>query len=291
MAIAVICCAVLFGMLQIPSLAEEVTPYTILRVEGEVEIDGQLNEVAWNGAPDVGKFQFPWYESGAREQTVAKLLWDDENLYVSFLCEDAHIWAEAIQRDGPVYRDDCVEVFAAPNQAQPETYFNIEMNVLGIFLDQYRPGGPGKKMEGEWNGEGIRIATSIAGSLNDDEDEDQYWVLEAAIPLKNYARAGGCLASGPQPLRGQNQSAVQPVGAEPDGEAQFSSPGRFRSGDFLVCGQSVLEEIGETGWPGAALRGVYEWAAPVFCEPALFFFGKTRFPHCMANEESLIFIC
>jgi hypothetical protein len=197
MAIAVICCAVMLGMLQSPSLAEDATPYTIYRVGGEMEIDGRLDEVAWTAAPDVGKFQFPWYESGTQEQTVAKLLWDDEDLYVSFLCEDAHIWGEAIQRDGPVYRDDCVEVFAAPNQAQPETYFNIEMNVLGIFLDQYRPGGPGKKMEGEWNGEGIRIATSIAGSLNDDEDEDRYWVLEAAIPLKNYALAGGTIP--PQP--------------------------------------------------------------------------------------------
>ena len=34
-------------------------------------------------APDVGAFVFPWYESGKKEQTVAKMLWDDDNLYVS----------------------------------------------------------------------------------------------------------------------------------------------------------------------------------------------------------------
>ena len=197
MTIALLCCALLLAALQVPSLAEDVVPYTIYRSGEEIDIDGQLDEVAWTAAPDVGKFQFPWYQAGVKEQTVAKLLWDNENLYVSFLCEDAHIWAEAMQRDGPVYRDDCVEVFAAPNPAQPKTYFNIEMNVLGIFLDEYHPGEREKKVEGKWNGEGIRIATSIAGSLNDDEDEDQYWILEAAIPLKNYAQAGGVVP--PQP--------------------------------------------------------------------------------------------
>ena len=66
-----------------------------------------------------------------------------------------------------------MEVFTAPNPERPQAYFNIEMNVLGIFLDQFHPDGLGLAVEEEWNGEGIQIKTSIVGILNDDNDEDQ----------------------------------------------------------------------------------------------------------------------
>lgn len=164
--------------------------YIIYRTDVPVVIDGRLDEAVWLAAPDVGGFVFPWWRSGKREQTVAKLLWDDEHLYVSFLCEDAHISAEHTQRDSAVYRDDCVEVFTAPNPELPQDYFNIEMNVLGIVLDEFHPTQPGEFGGRNWNGEGIRIATSIMGSLNEEQDEDRYWTLEVAIPLKNFAVSG-----------------------------------------------------------------------------------------------------
>jgi hypothetical protein len=121
-----------------------------------------------------------------KEQTEARLLWDNEHLYVSFRCDDAHISAEHTERDSPVYRDDCVELFTAPNPDQPNNYFNIEMNVRGAFLAQHRPGGPGKPVEPDWNATGIVIATAIDGTLNDDTDTDRGWILEAAIPLANF---------------------------------------------------------------------------------------------------------
>ncbi len=161
--------------------------YSIFRTNLPIIIDGQLDEPAWTAAPNVGAFSFPWWESGKQEQTVSKLLWDDQNLYVFFIVEDAHIWAEQTERDSAVFKDDCVEVFVAPNPDQPLSYFNIEMNVREAFLDQFHPQGPGEASTPEWNGEGITIATSIVGTLNDDSDTDKYWILEAGIPLSNFA--------------------------------------------------------------------------------------------------------
>ena len=166
--------------------AQEQPSYTICKAGTPIAIDGRLDEPAWVAAPDVGAFVFPWYEGGKQEQTVAKMLWDETNLYVAYICEDAHIWAEHTQRDSAVYKDDCVEVFTAPNPDQPHYYFNIEMNVLGIFLDRSHPEGPGAQSKEEWNGKGIRISTSIAGTLNDDSDEDAHWILEVAIPFENF---------------------------------------------------------------------------------------------------------
>ncbi|MEB3341389.1 carbohydrate-binding family 9-like protein [Okeania sp.] len=174
--------------LSLKTLAVSQASYTILRTSTPIIIDGQLNEPVWTAAPDVGAFKFPWWQSGKQEQTISKLLWDNKHLYVSFIVEDAHIWAEKTERDSAVFQDDCVEVFTAPNPDRPLTYFNIEMNVQGAFLDQFhRQSGEERKTE-EWNGEGIKIATSIVGTLNNDSDTDKYWILEAAIPFDNFAQ-------------------------------------------------------------------------------------------------------
>jgi len=182
----VLAAAILFLALHTAASAEEAPSCTAYRAGTPIVIDGRLEEPAWVGAPDVGTFKFPWYEAGKQEQTLAKLLWDDENLYAAFICEDAHIWAEHTQRDSEVWKDDTVEVFTAPNPERPGAYFNIEMNVLGAFLDQFHPNGPNPEEPEEWDGKGIRIATSIVGTLNDDSDSDAYWILEAAIPFANF---------------------------------------------------------------------------------------------------------
>lgn len=171
----------------IQATAQDVPEYVIHRVDEPIRVDGRLDEIAWTAAPEVGQFVFPWHEIGKKEQTVAKLLWDDTYLYAAFICEDSHISAEYTQHDSNVYMDDAVEVFTAPNPDHPESYINLEMNVLGMYLDDYNPEGPGSGDRRGWNMEGVQIKTTIVGSLNDDSDQDEYWILEAAIPLHNFS--------------------------------------------------------------------------------------------------------
>ena len=218
-----------------PVSADQRPEYTIYRAGTPISVDGRLDEPVWVTAPDVGAFVFPWYESGNKEQTVAKALWDDENLYVAFICEDAHIWAKHTKRDTSVWKDDTVEGFTAPNPERPQAYFNIEMNVLGIFLDQFHPDGPGVAVEEEWNGEGIQIKTSIVGTLNDDSGEDQYWILEAAIPFQNFADVA--IHTPPQPgdvwhlglnrLGGKTNQQYSQWSASRTEKPQFHSPDDF----------------------------------------------------------------
>ena len=161
--------------------------YIIRRATGPMTIDGRLNEADWKAARSVGPFRFPWWRAGVKEQTEAKLLWDHRYLYVSFRCQDAHIWGIHTTHDSPVYNDDCVEVFLAPHPQQPGNYFNIEMNVRGAWLDQHHPRGPRKREKREWNAKGVKIGITIDGTLNNDADTDRQWILEAAIPLANFA--------------------------------------------------------------------------------------------------------
>lgn len=169
--------------------AEEKPNYTIDRASLPISIDAQLDEPAWIAAESVGDFRFAWYTSGKKEQTVAKMLWDDKFLYVCYIVEDAHISGTHTKRDSSVWLDDAVEVFCAPNPDKPEIYFNIEMSVTGAWLDHSHLRGVEGGADKSWNPEGIKIATRVVGTLNDDSDTDQYWILEAAIPFDGYKLA------------------------------------------------------------------------------------------------------
>ena len=161
--------------------------YDVRRASGPITLDGRLDEAAWHEAANMGPFHFTWWNSGQKKQTVAKLLWDDENFYVGHICQDEFITARFDKHDDPVAKDDCFEVMLAPDPDRPDFYFNIEWNVRGAYIDGHRAHGP-QKPSVPWVAEGVRIAGTHSGTLNDDSDQDQWWACEVAIPFANFAK-------------------------------------------------------------------------------------------------------
>lgn len=153
--------------------------YLIRCIEKPLEIDGRLQETEWAIAESIDDFLFPWWKEGEKETTQARMLWDRERLYVSFVAQDRHISAVLTERDSAVSNEDCVEVFVAPDVKKVGSYFNFEVNALGTLLDrsQHEEHEPG------WNAEGIQIAIAVDGTLNDETDEDRSWTVEIAIPF------------------------------------------------------------------------------------------------------------
>jgi putative heme-binding domain-containing protein len=161
--------------------------YDIYRATAPIRIDGRLDERDWQHAPSVGDFHFGRFTEGTKEQTVGKILWDDENLYVSWYAHDKHISASITQRHGPVSKDDCVEIFISPNPGKVKNYYTFEINAIGTMLNRARTDwwtGPPT-----WDPEGVQYRTSFHGLPKKDESpQDTHWIVEAAIPLKNFAR-------------------------------------------------------------------------------------------------------
>lgn len=175
------------AMVDTPALAQPPVEYRIHRTPAPITIDAKLDEPAWNLAPATSDFIFNWHTSGDKEPTEAKLLWDDENLYVSWRCTDRHISAYETKRHGPVSKDDCVEVFLSPNPAAPRNYYTFEINAIGAMLNRCRTAwwtGPPT-----WEPEGVEHRTTFHGlARKEEESTDREWIVELAIPLKNFAR-------------------------------------------------------------------------------------------------------
>ena len=184
----------LFALVLAAPAQAELPTYQVLRTDQGIQVDGRLAETDWQQAAPMA-FVMPWsdLQQEAPQSTTARLLWDDANLYIIYECVDPYLDSAVTAHDGPVYQEDAVEIFAAPNMAFPGNYFGYEMNINGALLDYIAfDGGPErtKAIHSAWQSEGVVIATTYDGTLNDHSDTDQSWVLEIAIPLANFRHLG-----------------------------------------------------------------------------------------------------
>ena len=199
----------------------------------------KLDEGAWKAAPSVGDFHFPGSRTASREQTVAKILWDDDNLYVSWCAATAYLRIHnAAAR--PVSKDDCVEIFIAPNPDKIRNYYTFEINAIGTMLNRARTDW--------WNGAahmgtgGSSIPRFVPGPGEEGGiHEDDHWIVEAAIPLKNFVRDaphtpprdGDRWRLNLQRLGGITNAQASTWSPLPEGVRSFHTPEAFGSVRFL----------------------------------------------------------
>ena len=162
--------------------------YRCLRTATPPDFDGALAHGAWASAAWTDEFRDIEGDHRPRPhfRTRAKMLWDDDFLYVACAMEEPDLWATYDQRDMIVFHENDFEVFIDPDGDQNE-YYEIEINVLGTIFDlflhrPYRHGGPA---EHGWDTNGLRWAIHVDGTINDPEDRDRGWVVEMAIPFED----------------------------------------------------------------------------------------------------------
>ena len=159
--------------------------YEVRRAASPVTIDGRLDEPAWKTAAPPVTLQFLWEsQTGAKQVTRGRLLWDERALYVGYEAEDTDINARFTQRDDPTYRDDAVEIFINPDPTQETVYYGFEMNARGVLYDYLCYNS--RTFFKRYDATGVQVAASIRGTLNDRSDTDSGWSLEAVIPWENF---------------------------------------------------------------------------------------------------------
>jgi hypothetical protein len=159
-----------------------------------ITIDGRGDEPAWKTAEwteDFVDIEGP-RRPKPRFRTHAKMLWDDQYLYVYAELEEPHVWATITKKNEVIFRDNDFEVFIGPD-ASNHHYHEFEMNALNtiweLTLDKpYRDGGPARSPD---NLPGLRSAVHIRGTLNNPADTDEGWSVEIAFPWKGLSKYAG----------------------------------------------------------------------------------------------------
>jgi len=171
-----------------PAPAQPAPPiprYEVRRAATLINVDGKLDDAAWATASEPATLQFFWdAQTGAKQKTRAKLLWDDQALYLGFDADDADITGQLTERDTAVYRDDALEVFINPNPKQEVVYYGFEMNVRGALYDYLNY--TERTFFKRYDATNVKIATTVRGTLNVRTDTDEGWSLEASIPWANF---------------------------------------------------------------------------------------------------------
>lgn len=176
--------------------------YVCYHPEGKIKVDGKLDEPSWQKAQSTVPFSDISGEGFAEPayETTAKMLWDDNYLYVAAWLEEDNIKAVLKQRDTIIYHDNDFEVFLDPD-GDGQNYFEIETNAIGTLFDlmldrSYRTGG---NFMIQWDCPGIQLAVKRDGTLNKPSDKDKGWAVEMAIPgealkmnFDNPLKAGAC---------------------------------------------------------------------------------------------------
>ena len=117
-----------------------------VRTQTPPRLDGRLDDACWGLGEALSAFQELNSGQPAKPQTTVRLLFDAQKLYIGFHCADPDVQrvkAEVTDRDGPVWNDDCVEIFLSPLRSPllarlpaSQRYFHLGVNARGVIADQ-----------------------------------------------------------------------------------------------------------------------------------------------------------
>jgi pimeloyl-ACP methyl ester carboxylesterase len=178
--------------------------YVCRRATEPLVIDGKLDEKAWKAASWTTDFVDIQGDAKPRPRfrTRAKLLWDDNFLYIGAEIQEPHVWATLTNHDSVIFKDPDFEMFIDPaGNTQP--YYEFEMNALNTTWDLLlnRPYMDNGKPHDDWEIPGSKTAVQIHGTLNRSSDTDRGWTVEIAFPwrvLSEHARHAGPPTEGEQ---------------------------------------------------------------------------------------------
>lgn len=165
--------------------------YYIEFVDGTVPLRGDPMEGLWAEATPIRIDEHPWDGSDGEApverdvpiEATARLLHDEQTLYLQYEVVDGHQQATTTELNGRVWTDSCVELFASPAPDRRH-YFNFEANCTGQFRLGFGPDREERRLIPSELAEAVRVETSIDGPRKEPEPgTDERWWLAAALPF------------------------------------------------------------------------------------------------------------
>lgn len=230
------------GRLHVGSISASWTApsYVIRRTTGAIDIDGRPGDRAWQRAARTPHWVHPnTGDDVSGVNTWAKLLWDDEFLYVLMNARDTDVWATIDTRDGDLWTEEVLELYLDA-RADGRDYLEMQINPLNTVFDAVFPQATGRDLESARAVDvaGLESAVWVSGSIDDREDRDRSWTAELRIPLAEIP--GLALPIGAQTELALNfyrydrdtDGEVQTAAWSSIGGGSFHNPARFGTATF-----------------------------------------------------------
>jgi hypothetical protein len=164
--------------------------YKVTRAREPIIVDGKMDEISWKNAEVQPLSYFYRGDKPVEKQnTKFRILWDNENLYLFYECEDTSLTSREKNFDARPYLDDCAEFFCVPVPDSLYMHFGFEINITKaaydyivlwryynnrtIFLRGYNPI--------------YKVEVTYEGTINNDKDRDRMWQMEFAIPFTVFS--------------------------------------------------------------------------------------------------------
>jgi len=152
------------------------------RVDGPVTIDGRLDESFWKDpcttlfAPEGGEALI--------DPVEFYFAHDSAYFYLAAICSETRpdsLRAKIVERDGPVYGEDCIGFFIAPDPTG-DTVYQVYINPLGTIFDQRITWNEidWYETDRDWDG-GFEVSASLTVDG---------WAVEARIPIAEFGSTG-----------------------------------------------------------------------------------------------------
>ena len=166
-----------------------------------IRIDGRLDERAWGRAAQTGRFVDVRTGHPNRSFPVnanAFVAWDDSGIYVGIDVRDADVAGgfDPTQPDPHLWTRDTVEIMIDPDgDGDNLDYYEIQINPQNLVFDsqfdsynqpKVEPNGPYGHQE--W-ASGVRSQVTVRGTLDNKDDRDNGYIVEALIPWKSLSKA------------------------------------------------------------------------------------------------------
>jgi len=162
---------------------------TAARAQEKITVDGLLNEAVWQRAQTVvlRENRTGAVVADSAVQTFVKTCYDENVLFIGFICNDPDIWSTFTQRDEYLWKEEAVEVFLDVDQ-EPNTYVEIEVSPANVLFDSYivDPVHIDVEATARFDLPHIQTAVSVNGTLNERDDRDKQWSVEIALPFVDF---------------------------------------------------------------------------------------------------------
>lgn len=172
-----------------PGKAHPTPRVGVPKLHGAIKVDGSFDEPVWARAAVIQPLYLNDGSGREREHTKVRIWYDDEAIYLGWVCEDSDIQGTFTQRDSKLWEEEeVVEFFVAPTTLS--RYFEFQWNpVGGIFdatiendLDQR---GVSKAFRGDpkFTAKGMKSAVKVDGTVGKSGDRDNLWKVEVRLPF------------------------------------------------------------------------------------------------------------